>query len=305
MSAFATALIPIILLILLGYFLKRAKFLPEEAWLGMEKLTYYVLFPSLLIQTLGKQSLGGAPWPSILITVVCTISTSAILLIIFRKLLSKNNAIFTSIFQGGVRFNTYIMLAVAQSLYGANGLAMGSVAAGFMIALINLWCISVFVIWGKAPIRGVLPFIQKVVGNPLIIGCAIGWFLSLTGIGLPLITGDILEIVGRAALPFGLLAVGAALRPEVIQGHVIPIITSSISQFALKPLVTATLIYFTGLKGVSAAVLIIAFMTPTAPSAYILARQLGGDTETMASIITFQTFLAFVLMPVIGFILLE
>jgi len=45
-------------------------------------------------------------------------------------------------------------------------------------------------------------------------------------------------------------------------------------------------------------------MTPTAPSAYILARQLGGDTETMASIITFQTLLAFLIMPFLGVTLL-
>jgi hypothetical protein len=45
-------------------------------------------------------------------------------------------------------------------------------------------------------------------------------------------------------------------------------------------------------------------MTPTAPSAYILARQLGGNTETMASIITFQTVLAFLVMPIMALILL-
>ena len=49
-------------------------------------------------------------------------------------------------------------------------------------------------------------------GNPLIIACSIGWFLSLSGIGLPGMTEDILEIIGQAALPFGLLAVGAALK---------------------------------------------------------------------------------------------
>ena len=53
-----------------------------------------------------------------------------------------------------------------------------------------------------------------------------------------------------------------------------------------------------------AGALIIAFMTPTSPAGYILAKQLGGDTETMASIITLQTLLAFILMPVIGLLLL-
>jgi len=259
MITFVTALIPIMTLIILGYVLRRTKFLPEETWPGMEKLTYFVLFPSLLIRTLGKQSLDGVPWASMLMVVVGTIMTSAVLLIIFRKAISKNNATFTSIFQGGVRFNTYIMLAVAQSLFGTSGLAMGSVAAGFMIVLINLWCVSIFVIWGKASFQGTLPFIREIVGNPLIIGCVIGWFLSLSGIGLPYITGDILEIVGRAALPFGLLAVGAALRPTGIREHIGPIVYSSIAQFGLKPLVTTSLVFYTNLSRASAAVLVITF----------------------------------------------
>lgn len=304
MFTFTTALIPILTLIILGLVLRQIKFLPEGTWQGVEKLTYFILLPSLLIRTLGSQTLAGTPWPSMLLIVVVTIMTSTLLLIAFRKSLSKNNATFTSVFQGGVRFNTYITLAIAQGLYGAQGLAMASVAAGFMIILINVCCISVFVIWGKASFQGVYPFFKEIVGNPLIIACGIGWFLSLSGIGLPFIVGDVLEIVGRAALPFGLLAVGAALNLKAIKGHFSPIALSSLVQFGLKPLITAALVSYTGLTGVAAAVLIIAFMTPTAPSGYILARQLGGDTETMASIITVQTLLAFLIMPLLGMLLL-
>jgi len=306
LSAFSTALVPIMVLISVGYGLKRARFLAEEIWSGIEKLTYFVLFPALLIRTLGNQSLVGTPWPSMLAVVTGTLMISAVVLIFLHRIRSSvNSATFTSIFQGGVRFNTYIALAVAQGLFGPEGLALGSVTAGFMIVLINLLCISVFLVWGKATSKGITPFIREVVGNPLIIGCAIGWFLSLSGFGLPGITEDILEIIGRAALPFGLLAVGAALKPKVIRGHVRPIAISSIVQFGLKPLTAALLISNTGLTGIAAGVLVVAFMTPTAPSGYILARQLGGDTEAMASIITFQTLLAFLVMPVIALILLD
>ncbi|MCP4298023.1 MAG: AEC family transporter [Proteobacteria bacterium] len=304
MTAFISALIPILVLIALGYLLKRAEFLPNEAWPGMERLTYFVLFPALLVRTLGKQSLIGTPWPSMLIIVVGTVMTSAIVLMVFHGFHSSSNATFTSIFQGGVRFNTYIMLAVAQNLFGAAGLAMGSVAAGFMIVLINLWCISIFVIWGDKSFNGIPSFLREVFGNPLILACTMGWVLSLSGIGLPDILADTLEIMGRAALPFGLLAVGAALKPRAIHGHLIPIIVSSIVQFGMKPLVTSLLIFYTGLTGIAAGVLIIAFMTPTSPSAFILARQLGGDSETMASIISYQTLGAFLFMPLIGYLFL-
>ncbi len=306
MSAFTAALIPIMALILVGYGLKRAQFLSDETWAGMEKLTYFVLLPALLIRTLGKQSLAGVPWDSMLIVVTGVLLVSAAVLILLQRTrLTSGNATFTSIFQGAVRYNTYIALAVSQGLFGAQGLASASVVAGFMIVLINLLCISVFVIWGKDSFKGVTPFIRGVAANPLIIGCAIGWFLSLSGIGVSGVAGDFLEILGRAALPFGLLAVGAALKPELVRGHARSISISSTAQFVLKPLMAALLIYITGLTGIAAGVLYVAFMVPTAPSGYILARQLGGDTETMASIITFQTLIAFLVMPLIATLVLN
>jgi len=304
-SAIATGLAPVLVLILIGYGLKRARFLPDEAWAGMEKLTYFVLFPALLTRTLANQQLLGTPWPSMLLVVTVTLLTAAAALVLWHRIFSSvSGPTFTSIFQGGVRFNTYIALAIALSFFGDEGLELAAIAAGFMIILINLLCISVLGIWGTNPSRGIMAFSRNVLGNPLIISCAIGWILSQTGIGLPGITDSVLEIVGRAALPFGLLAVGAALKPEAIRGHLKAVAVSSLVQFGLKPVMAVILISITGLSGIAAGVLVISFMTPTAASAYILARQLGGDTETMASIITFQTLLAFIVMPLIALFLL-
>ncbi len=306
MSAIATALAPILIIILLGYGLKRGDFLHDQSWSGIEKLTYYVLFPSLLVHSLGKQSIAGTPWPSMLLVLAAALSVAAVVLILWH-LVGKavSGATFTSVFQGGVRFNTYIALAVAEAFFGAGGLAMGALAAGFMIVLINILCISAFARWGANASSGVKPFIRDIIANPLILACALGWFLSLSGIGLPGITGDILEIPGRAALPLGLLAVGAALRPESVRGHIQSIVVSSAVQFGVKPLIAVLLISATALSGVPAGVLVIALMSPTAPSAYILARQLGGDTSAMASIITVQTLLAFLAMPVIAVLVLK
>ena len=306
MGDMVAALTPILILILVGFGLKRAGFLPTDAWSGIEKLTYFILLPSLLVHTLGAQSLVGIPWPAMLLVVSGTLMAAVSVLIFWHQIRSSvSGPTFTSIFQGGVRFNTYISLAVAQAFFGADGLAMGTVAAGFMIVLINLLCISAFALWGAAAIRGLKPFVGAVIGNPLILACALGWALSLSGIGLPGVTGNILEILGRAALPFGLLAVGAALQPEAVRSHIRPATIASIVQFGLKPLVAAVLISSTGLTGVPAAALAISLVTPTAPSAYILARQLGGDAAAMASIITFQTLLAFLVMPVIVLRILE
>ena len=305
MSDITAGLLPVLVLILIGYGLKRSGFLADEAWAGMEKLTYFVLLPALLIRSLANQHLLGTPWPSMLLVVTLTLLTAAAVLILWYRIFSSvSGPTFTSIFQGGVRFNTYIALAIALSFFGAEGLTLAAIAAGFMIILINLLCISVLGIWGTNPSKGVMAFSRNVIGNPLIISCAVGWVLSQSGIGLPGITDSILEIVGRAALPFGLLAVGAALKPEAIRGHLKAVAVSSLVQFGLKPAMAVMLISITGLSGIAAGVLVIVFMTPTAASAYILARQLGGDTDTMASIITFQTLLAFIVMPLLALLFL-
>lgn len=304
MITYAAALLPIFALILAGYAMKRRNFLGEEVWTGIERLTYFVLFPALLVRELGGQSLGQAPWPPMLAVVAGTLFAAAASLVTLQKAVGlASSATFTSIFQGGVRYNTYIVLAVAQGLYGGEGLAMGSLAAGFMIVQVNLYCICVFAVWGTAGARGLRPFIREVVKNPLILGCAAGWALSLSGVGLPALAADVLEIPGRASLPLGLLAVGAAQRPRAIPGHARPILVASVVQFALKPLVASLLMAATGLGGAAAGAVLLGFMTPTAPSGYILARQLGGDTETMASIITCQTLLAFALMPLLAVLL--
>lgn len=299
MNEIATALIPILVPIALGFGLKRARFLPDEAWAGLEKLTYFILFPCLLVGTLGEQSIAGLPWPGMLATVTGTLLVVAGGLAAWHHLHhSVSGPVFTSIFQGGIRFNTYIALAVAYAFLGTQGLALGAVAAGFMIVLINLLCIAALAIWGNAPSRGLAALTRAVLGNPLIVSCAVGWTLSLSGIGLPGVSADILDVIGRAALPFGLLAVGAALRPEAVRGHLRPAIISSAVQFVCKPLIAAVFMLALGVPGAAAGVLLISFVAPTATSSYILARQLGGDAPAMASIVTFQTLAAFVAMPV-------
>lgn len=305
MNSFVGALIPIIALICLGYGLKRICFLPDEAWRGLEKLTYYILFPSLLIRSLAVQNFTEVPWLMILIVSAGGLFSSALFLIlVYRIWPFVSGPTFTSVFQGGVRYNTYIVLAVSQGLYGSAGLALGSVAAGFIIGIVNLLCISAFVVWGEKEISGVKPISREIFTNPLIIGCIVGTALSLSSVGLPGVAEDVLEIIGRAALPFGLLAVGAALKPEKVRGHLKAVFVASVGQFGIKSLVATLLVSITGLTGVAAAVMIISFMVPTAPSGYILARQLGGDTETMASIITCQTLLAFLIMPILATFLL-
>ena len=303
MGIIATALAPVIFLIVLGYMFKKTEFLPHATWPGVEKLTYFVLLPALLIKVISGQEISGSNLEIIFLIVGATVITCATILVIWKFFDKKiTGPVFTSIFQGGVRFNTYIVLSVAYAFFGDEGLALSAIISGFIIILINLLLISAFSIWGSNGTRGFKPFAKEILYNPLIISCVIGWIISLSGVTLPAVVLSTLEITGRAALLLGLLAVGASLNLSAVKGHVRPIIIASASQFFLKPLVVTVYLYFAGINGVTASVVTLFFMTPTASSACILARQLGGDAEVMSSIITFQTIFAFVTMPVIVYL---
>ncbi|MEJ2043091.1 MAG: AEC family transporter [Reinekea sp.] len=279
--------------------MKRLTFLDDVVWLGIEKLTYYVLFPALLIHTLGLQKLSGTEWWTLSwISIAVLLIVSLAVWLVYRLKPAYPAEAFTSIFQGSVRYNTYIALSVSSAYFGSQGLAVASLNAGFMIIVINLLCVSIFAVYGKTKSQNASDFIKQIIRNPLILGCVAGWFLSLSGIGLPSVTEDFVEILGRAALPLGLLAVGASLKPKSLVSGFLPVTISIFFQFIAKPVLVLLLGNMAGVSQLGLGILLISFSVPTASSSYILARQLGGDVDAMASIITLQTMVAFIAMPI-------
>lgn len=299
MITIANALIPVLALILVGFFIQRTGFLPPSFWPSAEKLTYYLLMPATLIHNLAGKQLGTLPWLKILLTVEGAVVASALLVTLWwlanRQL---GGEVFTSLFQGGVRFNTFVALALAENLYGRDGLFLAALGAGFMIILINVLCVSAF---SLAVNNGTGIDLRRLVGdllrNPLIIGCVIGVGLNSSGLTLLPAMDGILALGGKAAFPVGLMAVGAAYRADNLMLHWHPLVASSTVQFLCKPLIAWGLATSLGLSGLALSVAVLLFSVPTAPSAYILSRQMGGDHDSMAAIITVQTCLSFFTLP--------
>jgi len=293
------ALIPILSLIALGCILKRSNFFDPQLWPALEKLSYYVLTPILLVSVLSSKSLDNMPWPEIALAVDIPILLAAVIFWLSRYIAPHVSAQkFTSLFQGGVRFNTFVGLALAQGLYGAEGLVVGALGAGFMIVLINLLCVTTFSISLNRGTNILKTVSRQVIENPLILGCLVGWLLNLSGITLPVAFSSTLEVIGRASLPMALITVGAALQFSALYKNTGASAFVGTIQFLIKPLSAAACCYYLGLSGVTAATLILFLSTPTAPSSYILSRHLGGDHETMAAIITQQTLFAFLSLPI-------
>ena len=287
-----TALIPIFSLIMIGYFFKRIKFPSYEFWPNADKLTYYILMPSLLIYKLSTASLDSLNSIDYILTALIAIFIVLLILVVFNKLFNSEEASFTSIVQGGIRFNTYVFLALADAVLGDNGIVLAAILLTFVIPFINILCISVFALYISENKLTFIYLLKSIVKNPLIIGCVIGGSINFIGFEFPVIIQNTIQILGQAALPLGLLSIGFGLVLREIKSSKKDIFVSSFAKFLLMPIVMFAVAKYFNLDSQTIIVLLIFAVMPTAPSAFILARQLGGNIGLMSSIITVQTLMS-------------
>jgi hypothetical protein len=293
------ALLPVFIIILLGYVFKRVGFPGDDFWLAAEKATYFVFFPALLINKLSTADFD----PSIALPMAGSLLLSIACLVLFllavRSRTSFSGPSFSSVFQGSIRFNTFVGLAAASALLGSTGLTLAAVALVAMIPFINLICVPTVAHFGAGSQTRFSHLLLEIMRNPLILGCAAGFAINLSHLPTPEGLFRVFDLLGRAALPVGLLAVGAGLKLQSLNSHLAGLWTSSALKLGVLPLLTAGFCLLLGVTGQARTVALIFAALPTAVSSFILARQLGGDTSLMASIITVQTVLSAASLPLI------
>jgi malonate transporter and related proteins len=301
MAVVIAALLPVFLLIVLGFVLKRSLMRLETQWHGLERLTYYVLFPMLLIQTLVKADLGKVPVAGVGGALLISALVMSLFCLGLRPLLARmdiDGPAFTSIFQGATRWQTYVALAVSGNLYGDVGLALASVAMVAIIPLVNVFSVAVLAHYASPEKQSVRAIVMTVVRNPLIWACAIGLVVNVLHLPLPKIWHEVADALGRSSLAIGLLVTGAGLH---LEGLLRPKAGAAIGLFLkllAMPAIAATLALGFGLTGTNLVIVTACAAVPASSSAYVLARQMGGDAPLLAQIITLQTILAAITMPV-------
>ena len=292
------AILPVASLIALGAALRRLPGLGEAFWAGAERLCYLVLLPALLATGLATADFAGAPALAMAAALVLALVAVGALLVALRPVLAIDGPAFTSVFQGGVRFNTYIALALAVSLHGPAGVPLAALATAAIVPTVNVMAVLVFARFGTArpTLAGTL---EALATNPLILACLAGLLVNAVGLALPGFAVAAARSLGQASLPLGLLSVGAAFQPAALRAKPRAAVLSSAAKFVVLPAATALACWTLGVGGTAAEVALLFAAMPTASSAYILARQLGGDAPLMAAITTAQTIAAAAAIPLV------
>ncbi|WP_242467084.1 AEC family transporter [Ectothiorhodospira shaposhnikovii] len=284
-------LLPTFALVVLGHLLRRHAGFSPGFWSDLEWLIYYVLFPALLFGALARRPLELQSAAGMIYTGVIFMTAGMLLGYLGRYLLRLTEIEFASSFQCAFRFNTYIGFAILGGLYGADGVAVFAILAGFMVPLANLGAV-----WALAR-HGNQGLLRELARNPLVLSTFAGLAWSLSGWPLPEMADTTLRFLGEAALPLGLIAVGAGLRLAGLGSRLPAVTYLSIVKLLLVPAVALTAATLFGLTGPYLASALILAALPTASSAYILAVRMGGDGQIVAAIIATSTLAAAVTLP--------
>lgn len=295
---------PVFILIILGNLLRRIGVPDLSFWHVSDKLIYWVLIPALLFHHVSQITLSSTMLANYAVVILSGLFVVTTLSFIAGKLFGYTPQIWTSVMQGAARHNAFIALAIAGSLFGNKGLALGAIFMVILIPVINIVIVSTMTSTlnqevGNNSRPSIFDVLFELIKNPFILAIATGLVISFVGAERIIIIHETTGLLGSAALPIMLLSIGANIKIREISSAITPIIIASVLKLLVFPIVVFFVAKSMNLSLFETTIAVIFAAVPTAASSYSLAKQFGAETQLMTSIITIQVALSFITIPII------
>ena len=287
----ALLLLPDFALIVCGYLICRYTALDRPLWDGVERLVYYLLFPALLFGTIVRHPLELGPALPFVGSALAVVAAGAALAFALRLFPGVDANLHASGAQTAFRFNSYVALALAERLGGGAGLAGMALLMSVCVPFCN-----VAAVWPLAR-HGGQGYARELLRNPLILSTVSGLLFNLLGLQLPSLMSTTLTRMGAAALPLGLMAVGAGLQLGALREGPRLAASLMVIRHLLLPVWAIALVIALGLPPLQQVIVVAFAAMPTASSAYVLAVRMGGHGGFVAGLVTVSTLLAMPTLP--------
>ena len=287
----ALLLLPDFTLIVVGFLICRYTALNRPVWDAIERIVYLVLFPALLFGAIVRYPITAGSALPLAGAALAVVTLGVLLSYGLRLWPGVDPRLHASGAQTAFRFNSYVALALADRLAGAPGVAWTALIIAVCVPVAN-----VAAVWPLAR-QGGHGYLRELLRNPLILATVAGLVFNLLGLRLPALAETTVARIGAAALPLGLMAVGAGLQLGALKEG--PRLAAALLtiRHALLPAFAVVLVVALGLPPGQQAVVVAFAALPTASSAYVLAVRMGGHGGYTAGLVTVSTLIAMVALP--------
>jgi predicted permease len=287
----ALLLLPDFLLIIAGFAVCRWTALGRPVWDSTERLVYYLLFPVLLFNSILRAPLQLGATVNLAACGAALVLLGVATAYALGRLPGVDPRAHASGAQVAFRFNSYVALALAERLGGAAGVAAIALVVSIAVPICN-----VAAVWPLAR-HGGHGYLRELARNPLIISTVAGLLGNIAGLKFPDPVATTLQRIGLAALPLGLMTVGAGLRFGALRDA--PGLAAALLaiRHLLLPVAGLALAWWVPLTPVQRLVVVAFAAMPTASSCYVLAARLGGHASFVAGLVTVSTVLGMLSVP--------
>lgn len=281
--------LPVFLVIGLGYALKRRGFLDEAVNSVLSRLVFYLAAPALLFRAAALTDLEEAlELRSAGVVIAVSVAAAIFTYLAAARSSSARRGVLV---QGAYRSNlVFVGLPVLTNALGSGREVMGSasVLIGIITPVYNFLAVVALTLphrgedgasgaWKRAGL--------DILKNPLIWSCVLGLLFSALELPLPGVADKSLKLVGDIAMPLALLVVGASLDFHRLRAELIPSLAVSAIKLLLYPGLVFVLLKMWGLSGLALQVPVLLIASPTAVVSHIMAREMKGDEQLAAAIV--------------------
>ncbi len=284
--------LPVFLVIGLGYVLSRLHFLPAAGNAALTRLVFYVAAPALLVRSAAGTPLRHSLDPRVIgVFAGVSLLVAAVVYLLAFRMAPARRGVFA---QGAHRGNLVFMgLPLVMNAYGPEAVGQVAVLVGVMVVIYNLLAVLVLTLPHRRrdadPRREWLDTGRRIALNPLALGSAAGIALSALSISLPAVLDGALDLVGRTALPLALLSVGWGLDLARLRSEIPVSAAAAVLKLGVYPLLVYAGLRALGLDGTALQAPVLLAATPTAVVSYVMACEMRGDGRLAGALVIGST----------------
>ena len=281
--------LPLLLLMSLGWFCRRVGLLTETLVKGVNQLVFKLFLPvSLCVSVMNTPYDTAVSVNAFLLAAIGLAADFGILFLLIPRIEKDRKKIGVMI-QGMARGNyAFFGIPLVAMLFPGRDTSLASLMVIVTIPVYNILSVVALCVFGEGEIR-LGKVLLNILKNPLIIGTVFGYAFWMLRFQPPAFIRTTMADLAKVATPLALFTLGGAIQFASAKGHKKQLLITVPWKLIISPLVFMGIGIALGLRDVALACTYIAFGAPTAVSSYPMAQQMGGDGELAAEIVAISS----------------